>query len=170
MIVLNLQDAAIWEYYLSQTLKIDQSKWVRVFDSVMKKLSRQGWSESDYKTKTKALVLIHPDYYPESLIESGVDPRGARTFGLSPTLSAKCRSDIYFGYSCPLPITEGYGLTMDHIWPYSLGGPTKPDNGIWLCSFHNGCKGSDYHLLAAYHLDRFVWVESILKKIRGYFS
>ncbi|HEX6425899.1 MAG TPA: HNH endonuclease signature motif containing protein, partial [Acidimicrobiales bacterium] len=38
------------------------------------------------------------------------------------------------GPGCHLP---AHHCDIDHIWRHSDGGPTHPDNGQALCSFHN---------------------------------
>ena len=88
------------------------------------------------------LVLIHPDWLrdagmPSSTIE-GI--QGPRAFpGDRPT--GTCASRRIWGYDCPI---EGR-LEADHLWPYALGGPTRPGNTLALCRDHNSLKGVDIH-------------------------
>jgi hypothetical protein len=92
----------------------------------------------------EALVLAHAEWYAELEIEGlPSSVRGPRTFG--PVLrDAQCQAESVWGYPCPFPAGR---CQIDHLFPYSLGGPTVPENAVWLCGFHNGTKGAEFHML-----------------------
>jgi len=109
----------------------------------------------------RTLVMVHPVWYQH--LEDDTSPasvRGGRTFKLGDH-SGRCQSDELWGYPCPF---QGAALHVDHLFPYSLGGPTEPDNAAWLCEWHNMTKGSDFHLLA---LGRATapWFERVLVRV-----
>jgi hypothetical protein len=87
----------------------------------------------------EAMTLIHPVWLP-----SAVDKRlifGERSFGL--TTASRCESHELWQYACDLRHTS---LHADHLFAYSLGGPTWAANRLTLCDVHNGIKGADVHL------------------------
>ena len=67
--------------------------------------------------------------------------QGARAFSIPGAVSSHCASRELWGYDCPLDST----IHFDHHFPYSRGGPTVPQNRIFLCEFHNSLKGGDVH-------------------------
>ncbi len=157
---MNQRIANLWEAYLITRLEISPENWVSVYESAIPSISKTGFARANIEDKITALALLHPDFYP-----SGFNPRGPRAFPDRPPKNTECASEFNFGYRCPLQ-TPSELLHMDHIWPYSLGGATRPTNGFWLCEYHNRLKGSDYHLLNEQSLSRFDWVVPILEAIR----
>jgi hypothetical protein len=76
--------------------------------------------------------LVHPDWYEDLEAEGSPNSvRGKRTFG-DVTRDADCEAKFVWGYPCPFGDTR---VQIDHLFPYSLGGPTVPGNGVWLCAF-----------------------------------
>lgn len=50
----------------------------------------------------------------------------------------QCEGSVFFGWGrCSEPAAE-----VDHIYPWSRGGPTLPSNGQALCTSHNRRKGA----------------------------
>jgi hypothetical protein len=114
------------------------------------------------------LALLHPDHLRELNLSSGVIQQlqitiqGERVFPRSGQ-HVGCRADDFWGYRCQM---EG-PLQWDHVFPYSLGGPTLPGNRIGLCRYHNMVKSSDIH---CYPWDKFdiwaaPWIDAQIGKI-----
>lgn len=90
-----------------------------------------------------AFALIHPDHYAD------LDPmnaiRGPRQFeeevGVS---SVRCAVHEFWGYPCSNSLLGD--VVGDHVFPYSLGGPTVATNKIHLCRIHNQMKSNDVHV------------------------
>lgn len=80
-----------------------------------------------------------PDY--ESVAGIVKDVQGPRSFP-SDGLSRACESELLWGYRCPLDQAD---IHQDHLFPYSLGGPTNGPNRISLCRYHNMVKTCDIH-------------------------
>lgn len=88
--------------------------------------------------RASALALIHPAWLET---EDFSEIRGSRSFGFE-AMGESCQAPLIWGYSCPNSAIE-----VDHMFPYSLGGPTRADNGLLLCRDHNRLKGHDVHLI-----------------------
>ena len=109
------------------------------------------WSEilAEYRERRlalpKAMVLVHPAFYEDREARVGQSIRGPRSF---PTTAgqhvAACMADQVWFSACPLKKPEV--LHSDHLFPYSLGGPTLAENQLFLCPVHNRSKASDIHL------------------------
>lgn len=111
----------------------------------------------------ESLSLIHPLHYND--ITDVGDIRGARSFTKEPSSNTiKCECDIIWGYDCPMSLRELSAIQADHLFPYSLGGPTVSGNKIHLCEVHNRSKGADFHLLPWGHLN-FNWVDETIHRI-----
>lgn len=106
-----------------------------------------------------ALVLVHPTWL-DGTDEGLLDVRGPRTFGYKADGEA-CRAIIIWGYGC-----LGTGIEIDHMFPYGLGGPTKPENGLVLCREHNRLKGHDVHLLP-WESYTFPWLDEQIAIVRA---
>jgi hypothetical protein len=81
----------------------------------------------------ESLVLIHPDW--DEGLDDQVPPsfvRGTRIFG-AVTREADCQAVFVWGYHCPFAESK---VRVDHLIPYGPGGPTDPDDAVWLCAFH----------------------------------
>lgn len=89
------------------------------------------------------LARIHPRVWgvmsPADLGQP--DPRGPRRFPAArPSQISSCEaSRLTPGSVCSLPWSE---CQLDHVWPYSLGGPTVPGNRAVLCATHNQIKAA----------------------------
>ncbi len=82
-------------------------------------------------------VLCHPGWLPEDAdLHRGL---GLTGFNVR-THRGRCRSDVLWGYECPLREHE---IEADHLFPGALGGPAVGTNQIWLCRLHNQWKGAD---------------------------
>ena len=96
----------------------------------------------------KKLALLHPRHFeelslPEYVSVLGIrkEVQGRRSFG-NDGLSASCQSELLWGYGCPL---RESAIHQDHLFPYSLGGPTDGGNRVALCRYHNMVKTCDIH-------------------------
>jgi hypothetical protein len=111
------------------------------------------------KSLVEAMALIHPSHYEGRILAD--DVRGDRTFPpLRSSAGVRCGADVVWGYSC----AETQGFAADHLFPYSLGGPTESTNRVTLCTFHNQLKGNDVH---AYPWERGTpgWLDALLDRI-----
>lgn len=50
------------------------------------------------------------------------------------------------------------------MFPFALGGPTRPDNALILCRVHNRLKGHDVHLLP-WESHEFRWLGEQVSKV-----
>jgi hypothetical protein len=111
---------------------------------------RQGWLKSfngGAKTIFEQLALLHPEHLAELDLPShrNVESlqrllQGARAFA-TPLGGNCCQSRLLWGYNCEL----NGEIQQDHLFPYSLGGPTLAQNRVFLCKYHNMVKSSDIH-------------------------
>lgn len=110
---------------------------------------------------TESLVLIHPNWYRHLEDEgSSTSVRGRRAFRLS-SRRGECDSQRCWGYRCPHHHAD---IQVDHFFPYALGGPTEPENALWLCSTHNAGKGGDIHVVPLRAATER-WFPTVLEKI-----
>lgn len=90
----------------------------------------------------EAFALIHPRHF-EDAEHSQKELQGPRAFSRPvSTCAHTCSSKLLWGYLCPI---SSEASDVDHLWPYSLGGPTQPGNAVYLCKHHNQLKGADIH-------------------------
>jgi hypothetical protein len=116
----------------------------------LERSTKVGWLEyfnSEAKTAFSKLALLHPDHLhnldlpPHRNIESiQRSIQGPRTFSSS-IYGCVCQSTLVWEYACELT----GAIQQDHLFPYSLGGPTLGANRIYLCQYHNMVKSSDIH-------------------------
>ena len=93
----------------------------------------------------RAMVLVHPTFYEHREDEVGQSIRGHRGFTATAGLHVEgCMADRIWLSVCPLVYPEV--LHSDHLFPYSLGGPTLAENQLFLCPVHNRSKANDIHL------------------------
>ena len=114
----------------------------------------------------QSLALIHPDFYLEREREASVlhQIRGPRTFSNSVGQHvAKCMADCIWLTQCPLKTPEG--LHSDHVFPFSLGGPTISANQLFLCPVHNHSKTNDVHLFP-WERGEPLWLPDQITRIR----
>jgi hypothetical protein len=123
----------------------------RVYLEYLETSLQKHWDDQyhDYQSKIlslpQALTLVHPWQYERILKSDIARIQGPRSFPTDIGISSlTCRSETIWGYTCSCHTQNN--LQADHLFPHSLGGPTLPDNKIYLCSFHNQMKGSDIHL------------------------
>ena len=136
-------------------------------------MKEASWSEL-YRALTQkkaygaeSLVLVHPYWYGREGADNKEDPcpvRGNRGFKVQQPPGQKCQSKELWGYDCPFDQTR---LSADHRFPFSLGGPTKGTNLIWLCSVHNLAKAADWHLDEPSLLAPD-WFDDVLKRVERY--
>ena len=107
----------------------------------------------------ESLALAHPDHYRNLSNNLGI--RGARAFAQEIRQGeTKCLATVWWGYECNLTT----GISADHLFPYSLGGPTVGTNKIYLCSLHNQMKSNDVHLFP-WEQGEPVWLADTLKSV-----
>lgn len=92
----------------------------------------------------EALALINPIVAPISR-DDWTRCVGPRSFNIVRPRSTHCASRVVWGYECP---QVRVGHQIDHFWPYSLGGRSVVENGLWLCEIHNRAKSDDVHFYA----------------------
>lgn len=107
---------------------------------------------------------LHPRVYlvMEPKVVGLQDPRGSRRFAVGQP-ARECEWSKLAGRTCSLPPER---LQADHVWPYSLGGPTVPDNLAWLCETHNALKSA--FLFGAAVDANLVWLPSHADRTRNY--
>lgn len=136
--------------YLQSLQQTSAADWLQVYDRYA-----QGLLDV-----TEALALAHPQSYPE--LGDGIDIRGKR--GFQPQRNrhgVRCSSELIWGYECTLDAIE---LTADHLFPWSMGGPTAASNQLVLCHYHNLVKTSDVHVYP-WELGEPTWLRSLLKTL-----
>lgn len=118
------------------------------WESVYKKFIN---GELDYVEKT---TMLHPDFIKSIHLPKYISHQnliaqiqGERTFKKE---NGDCQSELLWGYRCPFEVNLCHG---DHLFPYSLGGPTIAGNKLLLCYYHNMVKGIDIHF--------FPWEDSV---------
>jgi hypothetical protein len=90
-----------------------------------------------------------------------IEIQGKRNF--KSEQGGKCDSQLIWGYDC---FFDSNNISSDHLFPYSLGGPTSPNNKILLCRYHNMVKNSDIHFYPWEQVNsRSVWLNDSLEKI-----
>ena len=117
----------------------------------LEEFQSREWSDilADYRkgrlATPQAMVLVHPDFYKERENEVGERIRGPRNFSTTVGRhAAACMADKIWLSVCPLENPED--VHSDHLFPYSLGGPTLAANQLFLCPVHNRSKANDIHL------------------------
>ena len=96
-------------------------------------------------TLPQAMVLVHPTFYEDREANVGLSILGPRSFPVSAGQHvAGCMSDQIWLSACELKNPEA--VHSDHLFPYSLGGPTVAENQLFLCPVHNRSKAGDIHL------------------------
>jgi hypothetical protein len=126
-----------------------------------------GWQEilDDHKAGSASiadsLALIHP------LNISGNQAAicGPRQFAADPAYRFQvCQCELYWQLKCEH--RESPHLYADHVFPYSLGGPTVPENRMMLCGVHNRMKSNDIHFFP-WERGLPVWFASVLTRIEA---
>lgn len=93
----------------------------------------------------QAMVLVHPAFYENRASRVGQIIRGPRMFPITAVQRVTaCMADQIWLSACPLKSPEV--IHSDHLFPYSLGGPTLAENQLFLCPVHNRSKANDIHL------------------------
>ena len=131
----------------------------------------KGW-EQYYRENPEAshskLALLHPDHIKELDLPAHLTPekiqvsiQGRRAF--SSGVSGKCQSSLLWGYECEL----NGDIEQDHLFPYSLGGPTLGNNRVLLCRYHNMVKASDIHCFPWESSNHWIspWVDTQVDKL-----
>lgn len=111
----------------------------------------------------ESLALLYPIHYESKNNSQSI--RGPRGFPGERSLSSmKCQANDIWGYPCPLDSTR-ISVVADHVFPYSLGGPTNSDNKTYLCEFHNQLKGNDIHFFP-WEKGEPTWLKTTLNRIQ----
>jgi hypothetical protein len=141
------------EEYLIAYEKLSQESWLGLY---------VRYSNGEL-TLPQSFVLVHPQYYEDVEQKNGVQIRGKRQFEPDVSrYSLSCMAAEVLLTECLLNTYEM--VESDHLFPYSLGGPTLPENQIFLCPSHNLMK------LAGIHLFRWEqgepgWLDPAIKRI-----
>lgn len=115
------------------------------------------------------LALIHPDHYEEinlddHLLNGAAQKKiqGSRSFSASSSMET-CSSSLLWDYDCHL----NGDIQQDHLFPYSLGGPTIAKNRIYLCCYHNMVKSSDVHCFPWEAVEQWVtpWIDKQIENM-----
>lgn len=139
---------------------------------VLEKSLLDGWLtlfNTPPKTIFEQMVLLNPlhlaeldlpEYTNVEMIQNSI--QGSRSFP-STIVSNSCQSILLWGYKCEL----NGDLQQDHLFPYSLGGPTLPANRIFLCRYHNMVKSSDIHSYPWELIDQWAkpWLAGQINKL-----
>ena len=122
----------------------------RRYLETLERVLQQGWGNAVQKPELdnlEKLALLHPEHLNsidlpshKNVAQLREQIQGKRGFG-SQFLRTKCESELIWGYKCPL----NADIQQDHLFPYSLGGPTIGTNRILLCKYNNMVKTSDIH-------------------------
>lgn len=121
-------------------------------------------------------VLAHPDFMFDRKgrnIRKLLD-RTRSQITIEREKKGRCRIDLLIGMECPFnefPSIRG-DLQGDHLWPYSLGGPSNSRNDravnrILLCPNCNRSKSSG---IIMYNWKIPPWLENRLREISEIFS
>jgi len=113
-----------------------------------------------------AFALIHPWHYEDITTTGQECPiRGSQRFMKEQAISSiKCKASLIWGYECPLSHNLVGNVQADHLFPYSLGGPTVASNKIYLCTIHNQMKANDLHVYP-WERGKPDWLSDCLKNI-----
>ena len=117
----------------------------------LERLQNRRWSEvfGEYSERRLAtpevMVLVHPTFYEHLGADARQSIQGPRRFPHTADQRAKaCMAEQIWFSACPLENAED--VHSDHVFPYSLGGPTVAANQLFLCPVHNRAKAGDIHL------------------------
>lgn len=133
-----------------------------------------GWKaycDSSSEQPLRMLALLHPEHISnldlpshKNVSQITQDVQGPRSFP-SGIAAEKCKAHLIWGYNCSL---DGE-LQQDHLFPYSLGGPTYGGNRITLCRYHNMVKSNDIHCFPWEGFDTWIapWLENQVRKLRS---
>lgn len=128
---------------------------------------QSGWEPlfAEYTAGTLAfcetLVLVHPVWLEDAV---SVPPRRrVRSFSQAIPSYERCGSGLLWGYECPFE----QQLEVDHLFPWSLGGPTLPGNALYLCRNHNRAKAHDIHLIPWEDSAHFLWLDDEVQAVRA---
>lgn len=117
-------------------------------------------------SKVQEFSLINPDHFRE--LVNVRDVLGNRSFNQDLVIeSIDCQSRKMWGYDCNVQERSHVGMNADHLFPYSLGGPTLGGNKIYLCSVHNEMKGNDIHLYP-WEAPTPEWLQQIISSIHHF--
>ena len=112
-------------------------------------------------TIAESLALVHP----LNIQGDQTGSCGPRQFREDPAHQFQiCQCEIYWQVVCER--REVQQLFADHVFPYSLGGPTVPENRMMLCGAHNRMKSNDIHLFP-WERGLPVWFPSLLSRIES---
>ncbi len=109
------------------------------------------------------ITMIHPDFIKSIHLPNHIshdnlirDIQGKRLFKQE---NGSCQSKLLWGYECPY--NNNLLCHGDHLFPYSMGGPTISANKLLLCHYHNMVKSTDIHLYPwEDKMNRFSWLDN----------
>ncbi len=142
------------EAYLIALRDLSASDWLNLYNQY-----RRG-----QLSLAESIAICHPRYYGELMDAAVSDIRGPRRFGVETVANwMHCGSKRIWGYDCPMHVAGG-DLAADHLFPYAYGGPTDPDNKLYLCPEHNRLKGCDVHTFP-WNVGEPHWLRGLLARI-----
>lgn len=145
----------------------------RKFLVTLESTLKLGWQKSAGRPELgflEKLALLHPEHFNSLDLPNHTNTKtlqtsiqGNRRFA-SQQSNVLCQSMLIWGYECPIETD----LQQDHLFPYSLGGPTVGTNRIWLCRYHNMVKTSDIHCFPWEELEQRCgpWLDNQIDKMR----
>lgn len=126
--------------------------------------SNVNWEDSlNVNCWITRMAMIHPFFYGD-VGKTPCPIRGKRSFDRIDYFPHDvCQSELLWGYKCPF---GKQALEADHLFPHSMGGPTRSDNKVYLCKIHNqNCKGSDAHIYP-WERGKPIWLDGLIEKIQ----
>ena len=121
------------------------------------------------------LAMLHPIHLddiglPSYMERNNVMARVQESRCFTGPGNGSCQSNLLWGYDCPFTDAP---MHQDHLFPYSLGGPTTGANRVILCRFHNMVKTNDIHCYPWENTEIYCepWVDAQIHKLHsGVFS
>ena len=142
----------------------DTLEYLTFFANAKKRSWAELYDVYDELTFPERLVLVHPEWYESNKKVKNCKVRGKRDRKVNKNGWEVCESIKFWDYECPFDDPD---IKIDHVFPWSLGGPSVPSNSAYLCEYHNRLKGPDIH-----HLELnedgsdFDWFPETLEKVR----
>lgn len=141
----------VGEKYLRALEQVLGGGWETIFTK------HQGGTAS----VAESLALIHPLNFNGD--QSPIC--GPRQFVEDPAFRFQsCQCELYWQVKCEH--RESPQLYADHVFPYSFGGPTVPENRMMLCGMHNRMKSNDIHLYP-WEKGLPAWFAMVLTRIKS---
>ena len=159
-----MSDSDYFENKSGQQQYADIFKYLTFLSETKGNVWRELYDAQDGLTFPERLVLIHPRWYNPNKKARNCRVRGRRGRVVKLTGREPCESIKFWKYQCPFDDPD---IKIDHVFPWSLGGPSIPSNSAYLCEHHNLLKGPDIHHLELNEENyNFDWFPETLEKVR----